>query len=42
MSELWSEDVTHWWLPNEEGYPSTVKKIREFIEYRAAKPIDEW
>lgn len=42
MSELWCEDVTEWWLPNNEGYPTSIKTVREFIAYRASKPADDW
>lgn len=41
MTEVWSVDVTHWWLPHDEGYPQVVRAIREFIEYRARVPADE-
>lgn len=41
MSETWGIDVTHWWLPNDEGYPEVVRSIREFIEYRARIPADD-
>lgn len=41
MSETWGVDVTHWWLPHEEGYPQVVRSIREFIDYRARLPADE-
>jgi len=40
MTETWGIDVTHWWLPNNEGYPEVVRAIREFIEYRARLPED--
>ncbi|CAK4031833.1 Adhesion and hyphal regulator 1 [Lecanosticta acicola] len=42
MTELWGEDVSRWWLPNEESYPSTIRTIREFVEYRATRPTDMW
>lgn len=42
MSDTWSEDVSHWWLPNDEGYPATIRTIREFVEYRATRPTDAW
>lgn len=42
MSELWGDDVTRWWLPNDEGYPPMVRAIREFVEYRARLPSDAW
>ena len=40
MSDLWGEDVTHWWLPNDEGYPPIIRALRDFIEYRARIPND--
>lgn len=42
MSEVWGEDVTNWWLPNNEGYPTAIKTVRDFIAYRASKPADDW
>ncbi|USW54699.1 Putative zn(2)-C6 fungal-type DNA-binding domain, fungal transcription factor [Septoria linicola] len=42
MSGIWSEDVARWWLPNDEGYPATIRTIREFVEYRATRPTDAW
>jgi len=42
MTDLWGVDVTHWWLPNDEGYPSTIRALRDFIEYRARMPTDAW
>ena len=42
MTGLWGEDVTHWWLPNDEGYPIIIRAIRAFIEYRARMPPDAW
>ena len=41
MTETWGVDVTHWWLPNDEGYPQVVRSIRDFIEYRARVPADD-
>lgn len=40
MSDLWNEDVTHWWLPNDEGFPDIIRSIRDFVEYRAGVPTD--
>ncbi|KXS93645.1 hypothetical protein AC578_4208 [Pseudocercospora eumusae] len=40
MSEHWAEDVTRWWLPNDEGYPTSIRTIRDFVEYRATRPTD--
>lgn len=42
MTDLWGVDVTHWWLPNDESYPSTIRALREFVEYRATRPSDAW
>ena len=42
MSDLWGVDVTHWWLPNDEGFPDIIRSIRDFIEYRARLPADTW
>ena len=42
MTDHWNEDVTHWWLPNDQGYPSTIRTIRDFVEYRATRPTDAW
>lgn len=40
LSDVWGEDVTRWWLPNDEGYPTILQAIREFLEYRALAPQD--
>jgi len=40
MSEVWGEDVSHWWLPNDEGFPDIIRAIRDFIEYRTRMPAD--
>lgn len=40
LAELWSEDVTQWWLPNEEGYSPCIKSIREFMAHRVQAPRD--
>jgi hypothetical protein len=42
LTELWSEDVSKWWLPNNEGFHGVIQIIREFIDYRATRPTDEW
>lgn len=42
MSELWKEDVSHWWLPNDEGYPPIIRAIRDFIDIREHLPTDEF
>lgn len=36
VAQLWClPEVCHWWLPNDEGYSSIVRSIREFMEYRS-------
>lgn len=40
LSELWSEDVRTWWLPNNEGYSDCIKSIREFMASRVQAPRD--
>ncbi|KAL8775359.1 MAG: hypothetical protein Q9209_000367 [Squamulea sp. 1 TL-2023] len=36
LANLWGlPELRHWWLPNEEGYPSIIRSIRAFIEDRA-------
>jgi hypothetical protein len=27
----------HWWLPNDEDYPPTIRSIRNFVEERTSK-----
>jgi len=41
MADAWQEDVLHWWLPNEEGLPRTIKTIREFVQERTMPPRDQ-
>ncbi|KAK5167212.1 uncharacterized protein LTR77_007943 [Saxophila tyrrhenica] len=40
LSDSWGVDVSHWWLPNDEGYPDIVRAIRDFIDYRSEVPKD--
>lgn len=35
MTDLWGQDVTHWWLPDGEGCPPVVRSMRDFIDFRA-------
>jgi hypothetical protein len=30
----------HWWLPNDEGYPTIVRSIRKFVEERTSPAKD--
>ena len=40
MSQLWDlPDILHWWLPDNEGYPSIVRNIRSFITERQEHPL---
>lgn len=42
MAELWDvQEIHHWWLPNDEGYPPIIRSIRGFIEDRTMKPRDQ-
>ncbi|KAF2433590.1 hypothetical protein EJ08DRAFT_60436 [Tothia fuscella] len=38
MEQLWSIDLSEWWLPNREGQPPMLRQIRKFM---TTKPIDE-
>ncbi|EMC93483.1 hypothetical protein BAUCODRAFT_37166 [Baudoinia panamericana UAMH 10762] len=40
FSGIWNEDVKHWWLPNQEGYPKLVRTLREFVKVRDEMPRD--
>lgn len=42
MSNLWNEDMTHWWLPNDLGYPASVRTVREFVASRTADSDGAW
>lgn len=41
MSDLWGVDVTHWWLPNDEGFPPMLRALRDFIDFRAMSAAKE-
>lgn len=35
LAQLWGlPEISHWWLPNDEGYPAIVRSIRAFMEGR--------
>ncbi|KAF2223746.1 hypothetical protein BDZ85DRAFT_273907 [Elsinoe ampelina] len=38
MSDLWSADVTEWWLPDNELLLPILRSIREFVDYRTTNP----
>lgn len=40
MSEAWGVDVTHWWLPNDDGFLPILQHVRSFIEYRTTPTKD--
>lgn len=42
MVDLWREDVAEWWLPNNEGYPDTIRTIRDFVQHRGTRPNDAY
>ncbi|KAL8833000.1 MAG: hypothetical protein Q9170_004579 [Blastenia crenularia] len=38
MAALWDDpSISHWWLPNDEGYPAIIRSIRSFTEERTPK-----
>lgn len=41
LSEAWGVDVSHTWLPNNEGLPDIVLQIRAFVDERATVPQDQ-
>lgn len=41
MADLFrDQSCMHWWLPNDEGYPSIIRNIRKFVEERSSAPKD--
>jgi hypothetical protein len=41
MADLFKDQTCmHWWLPNDEGYPSIIRNIRKFVEERSSAPKD--
>lgn len=41
MSDVWGEDVTRGWLPDDEqSEPCIMQSIRDFLAYRATVPQD--
>lgn len=38
MSEHWGVDLSHWWLPNNEGFPPILGSIRSLIHDRSEGP----
>jgi hypothetical protein len=41
LEEIWREDLSTWWLPNEEDFPPIVRSIRDFNVERSTAPSDE-
>lgn len=36
LAQLWGlPEISHWWLPKDEGYPAIVRSIRAFMEDRS-------
>ena len=41
LADRWKiPEVTHWWLPNDEGYPDIVREVREWTNERTTNPRD--
>lgn len=41
MAAHWQmPELTHWWLPNNEGYPEIVREVRALTDERANNPQD--
>lgn len=41
MADLFrDESCMHWWLPNDEAYPTIIRSIRKFVEERSSAPKD--
>lgn len=41
MADLFrDQSCMHWWLPEDEGYPSIIRNIRKFVEDRSSAPKD--
>lgn len=41
MADLFRDrSCMHWWLPNDEGYPTIVRSIRTFVEERTTRATD--
>ncbi|KAK8244426.1 hypothetical protein HDK77DRAFT_370449 [Phyllosticta capitalensis] len=41
MSHAFQIDVSRWWLPNDEGLPNIIRRIRAFTEERSTPPPDQ-
>ncbi|KAF2672585.1 hypothetical protein BT63DRAFT_131299 [Microthyrium microscopicum] len=41
LEAQWGEDLSAWWLPNDENLPPVVRGIREFISERSAAHQDD-
>lgn len=41
MLEAWGLEPSDWWLPNDEGCPSIIRSIKDFIRERSTAPKDQ-
>jgi len=41
MLEAWGLGPSDWWLPNDEGCPSIIRSIKDFIHERSTAPRDQ-
>ncbi|KAI9368363.1 hypothetical protein BJX61DRAFT_524232 [Aspergillus egyptiacus] len=43
VATLWQlPELHHWWLPNDEGYPTIIRQVREMTEERTTNPRDNF
>ncbi|KAL4871832.1 hypothetical protein BDV12DRAFT_163190 [Aspergillus spectabilis] len=43
LAALWQlPELNHWWLPNDEGYPTLIREVREMTEERTTNPRDNF
>ena len=43
MAATWQiPEITHWWLPNDEGYLDVVREVRALTEERTNHPRDQY
>jgi hypothetical protein len=42
MAEMWGlPEISHWWLPNDEGFTPLLREIRAFGEQRTSQKLDQ-
>ncbi|KAL4880451.1 hypothetical protein BJY04DRAFT_191296 [Aspergillus karnatakaensis] len=43
LAALWQlPELNHWWLPNDEEYPTLIREVREMTEERTTNPRDNF